>query len=397
MSQFPKVILKARKARPFFGRHPWVFHGAIDKVEDRPAPGAVVAVYSFEKEFVAYGLFNERSNIRVRLYSWDKDRPIDAAMIAERIARAVHFRHETLALAAPRGACRLVYSEADDLSGLVVDRYADILTVQLSSLALAQFEPVILRTLEQRLQPRGIMRRTERGIGELEGLETTDMVLAGTVPSEPFVIEDGGIELLVDPRTGQKTGAFLDQRDNRQALCRYTRGRSLLDVFCYTGAFGLTAARHGGATSVLGVDVSGAAIALAQQNAERNGIAAEFMQAEAVPALERLRSEGRRFGVVVCDPPKFARTPGALEKALKGYETINRLALELLEPGGILLTCSCSGHVSAEQFIHVLVSAAQKTGRELQLLEQRGQAPDHPISLFCLETAYLKCVIAHAA
>lgn len=396
MSKAQTVTLKPRKARPFFGRHPWVFQGAIDKVDPGIQPGDLVRVMTHDREFVAYGLYNPESNIRVRLYSWDKDRPVDEAMIVERIERAVRMRREELGFSSPRSACRLVYSESDCLSGLIVDRYADALVVQFTSLAMSKFSDAVVATLQRLCEPSCIFRRTERGIGELEGLDLDDVLLAGSIPADPVVIEENGVELLVDIAAGQKTGAFLDQRDNRAALCRYTAGRSVLDLFCYSGGFSLTALKQGQARQTLGIDVSGPAIALAQRNAKHNGLAAEFRQQEVVPALEDLKREQQKFGVVICDPPKFARTAGAVENAVKGYDHLHRLSLEVLEPGGILMACSCSGHMSADLFMQTLAGAAQKVGREVQILEQRGQAPDHPVSVFCLETNYLKCVIARA-
>lgn len=392
-----RVFLQARKARPFFGRHPWVFQSAIERIEGDPAPGDAVRVLTSEKKFIAHGLFNPNSNIRVRLYSWDPERPFDAAMLAERIERAVAARHVDLGLGDPKGACRLVYSESDGLSGLLVDRYADVLAVQFTSLAMARFEEEVIAILQRRLAPRGIYRRTERGIGELEGLEIEDALLAGHVPEHGVEIVEHGLRYRVDVQTGQKTGAFLDQRDNRLAAARYAKGRDVLDLYCYGAAFGIAAARLGGARSVLAVDVSGPALGLAQTNADLNETTIEFRQSDAAAALEEFAREGRRFGMICCDPPKFARTPGAVANALKGYENANRRALELLEPGGILVTSSCSGHVSREDFLGVLVAASQRAERELHVLEQRGQAPDHPVSGYCLETGYLKCILARAA
>ncbi len=397
MAELATVALQAKKARPFFGRHPWVYQNAIEKIAGNPEPGAQIRVVSFEKEFIAYGLFNPDSTIRVRLYSWDKDRLIDADLIEERIARAVRLRHDVLGLGDPAGGCRLVFSEADGLSGLIVARYADILVVQFTSRALATYQQEIVGILERLLAPRGIMRRTERGIGELENLDLDDAPLAGDVPTAPVVIVEHGVRYLVDVRAGQKTGFFLDQRDNRAALCRYTGGRTVLDLFCYGGGFGIAAAKVGRAKSVVGVDVSGPALRLAQQNADLNDVAMELINDQVITAMQQLLREKRKFGVVVCDPPKFARTAGALEQATKGYEHLNRLALELLEPGGVLLTCSCSGHVSAEQFLKIVVASAQQLGRDLQILEQRGQAPDHPVSAFCLATSYLKCLVGRVA
>lgn len=395
-----KVFIKAKKARPFFGRHPWVFASAIDRVEGSPQPGDAVEVFSHDREFIAHGLFNPHSTIRVRLYSWDQARPIDDAMIAERIARAIDLRQGALGLGDPHGACRLVFSESDGLSGLIVDRYANLLVVQFTSLAMAQHEKAIVATLEERLSPAGIYRRTERGVGELEKLEIDDTLLAGAVPEAPIEIQEGPddarLGFLVDVRAGQKTGAFLDQRDNRRAAARYAAGRDVLDLFCFGGGFALAAMKWGKAKSALGLDVSAPAITLAQRNAERNDLPVEFLKEDVTAGLARLKAEGRSFGLIVCDPPKFARTPGAVDNALRGYENLNRAALEILEPGGILVTCSCSGHVDFDQFTEAVVAAAQRLGRDLQFLEVRTQAPDHPVSAFCLETQYLKCLIAHA-
>jgi 23S rRNA (cytosine1962-C5)-methyltransferase len=390
------VVLKPRRAKPLFARHPWIFDGAIASVAGRAEPGACVRVVSHEGQFVAYGLYNPASKIRVRLYSWDPDRPVDAELVRERIDRAIRFRHEQLRLNDPRGACRLVFSESDGLSGVIVDRYAEYLVVQFTSRAVAQFEGAIVEALCRRLAPVGIYRRTERGVGTLEQLALADEPVFGNVPDEPITIVEHGLELAVDLRAGQKTGAYLDQRDNRLALCRYAAGRSLLDAFCHTGAFGLVAAKLGAAGPVTGIDVSGPALALARRNAMQNGVAAEFVQASAIPAMQELLRAGRRFGAVVCDPPKFARSAGAVPRALAGYDHLNQLALRLLEPNGILLSCSCSGQVSSEDFVEVLVGAAHQVGREMQILEQRGQAPDHPVALACRQTDYLKCLILRA-
>lgn len=390
------AYLKARRARPFFGRHPWVFENAVAKVVGNPQPGAAVELRTDGDQFVAHGLYNPHSKIRVRLYSWDPDLPIDDALIAHRIERAVRFRTETLRLNGPRQACRLVYSESDGLSGLTVDRYADVLVVQLTSLALSRFTPVIVETLQRLLNPSCIYQRTEKGIGQLEGLEASDGLLAGIAPDGPVTVEENELEFFAEVQTGQKTGLYLDQRDNRLAFCRYTQHRTVLDVFCHSGAFALLAMKKGGAQSALGIDVSQSAIDLAGRTAAHNGVAAEFRQGEAAPTLKQLHRDKARFGVVVCDPPKFARSAGSIDRALRAYEQVNTLALNVLEPEGILVTCSCSGLVSMEQFLAVLTTVSQATGRELQILETRGQAPDHPVSMYCRETEYLKCVIARA-
>jgi 23S rRNA (cytosine1962-C5)-methyltransferase len=388
-----QVVLKPRKARPFYSRHPWVLDSAIDRVEGAPADGDVVELLSDKGKFIARGVYNSRSRIRVRLYTWDVAEMLDEAFWQRRLAAAVGFR-EQLGYGDPREAARLVFSEGDGLSGLVVDRYADFLAVQVTALAMAVRLPQIAALLVELTRPQGIMIRTERGISRAEGIELRDGPYWGKTPDGPLVIVDNGLQYEVDLAEGQKTGFYLDQRENRAAAARYFRARSVLDMFCYSGGFSLAAAALGGAREVLGIDTSQRAVALAQANARRNEIAnVHFQCGDAFPTLELLVRSGRRFGGVVLDPPKFARSRRALDEALRAYHWLNRLGVGLLEPGGILVTCSCSGHVSREDFIYMLAGVSQQTGRAIQVLEQRGASPDHPISAACLESEYLKCFI----
>jgi len=389
----PQVILKPRKARPFYGRHPWVLDSAVDRVEGSPADGDVVDLLSDKGKFIARGIYNSRSRIRVRLYTWNAAEALDEAFWRQRLESAVRFREE-LDLGDPRGAARLVFSEGDGLSGLVVDRYADYLAVQVTALAMAARLPQIVPMLVELTHPQGIMIRTERGVSRTEGIELRDGPYWGRPPDGPLVIVDGGLQYEVDLAEGQKTGFYLDQRDNRAAAARYFRDRRVLDMFCYSGGFSLAASAQGGARDVLGVDTSQKAVELAQSNARRNGLAnVQFQCGDGFQTLESLAAAGERFGGVVLDPPKFTRSRGTLADALRAYHWLNRLAVVLLEPGGILVTCSCSGNVSREDFLYMLVGAAQQTGRTIQILEQRGAAPDHPVSAACLESEYLKCFI----
>ncbi|MBI3465029.1 MAG: class I SAM-dependent rRNA methyltransferase [Planctomycetes bacterium] len=392
----PRVIVKRGRARPLFARHPWLFAGSIERVEGSPTDGADLAVYSHQGEFIARGLFNSHSQIQVRLYSWDESRPLDQAFWRERLVRAIELRRDVLQLADPAGARRLVYSESDGLSGLVVDQYGPWLVVQLTSLALARRLDLLVSLLVELCQPRGIYLRTERGIREAEGLDLTDRPLWGEVPTAAVAIVENGLEFEVDLVTGQKTGFYLDQRDNRRIVASYARGRRVLDVFCYTGGFSLAAARAG-AVGVLGIDVSSAAIEMAERNAARNQLSNVcFQVGDAFESMHQLAGNGSqpdRFGMVILDPPKFARHARSAEDALRGYRRANLLALKLLEPNGILVTCSCSGHVSAEDFTAMLGAVAEQAGRPLQILAQLGQAPDHPISASCPETTYLKCFV----
>jgi 23S rRNA (cytosine1962-C5)-methyltransferase len=388
-----RVVLLPRRARPFYGRHPWVYPGAIAAVEREPADGGEVDLVSHTGTFVARGLYNGRSKLRVRLYSWTPDTPLDADFFRARLAAALHLRGPILGLDGPGRACRLVFSEADGLSGLTVDRYDQWLVVQFTSLALAQRRELFTDLLTELAHPHGIYLRTERGVGGLEGLELSDGPLRGEVPAEPVLIDDNGQRFLVNLREGQKTGFYLDQRDNRLAVARLAGGRRVLDVFCYTGGFGLHAAA--GAREVVGIDASAPALALARANAELNGHHnLSFLEGDAFARLDELVAAGERFGLVVLDPPKFARARHAVEEALRGYRRLITQALRVLEPDGILVLCCCSGLIDAAQLEALLALLAVEQRRPIQILERRGQAPDHPVAVTCPESSYLKCLIA---
>jgi 23S rRNA (cytosine1962-C5)-methyltransferase len=277
---------------------------------------------------------------------------------------------------------------------MIVDQYADWLAVQFTSLAMAQRREMFAELLVELLKPRGIVLRTERGIGKLEGLELHDSLLWGEEPAGPATIEENGLKFCVNIREGQKTGYYLDQRDNRQAVARYAAGRRVLDGFCYAGGFGLQAAKAGAAT-VLGLDGSEAAIALARENAALNGLeGVEFRRADVFEELEQLQKAGRQFDLIVLDPPKFARARHAVPEALRGYRRLQTLAVKMLAPDGILVMCCCSGLITFDMLHELLAQIAAGERRDIQILERRGAAPDHPVSVSCLETGYLKCLIA---
>jgi len=370
-----------------------VYAGAISVVEGEPADGDVVDLYSHTGNFVARGLYNSRSKIRVRLYSWSQDTPLDRDFFAQRLDAAWRLRSQILGLDGPGRACRLVFSEGDGLSGLTVDRYDRWLIVQFTSLGLAQRKEMLAELMVEVMHPEGIYLRTERGVGQLEGLDLQDGLLWGQVPTEPVIIEEAGARFLVNLREGQKTGFYLDQRDNRRAVAGLARGRRLLDAFCYTGGFGLHAARAG-ASAVLGVDVSEPALALARENAQLNGVQnMSFVRSEVFAYLHKLVEAGERFGMVVLDPPKFARSRNALEEALRGYRRLQTLALRLLESDGILVTCCCSGLITMDMLQDLLAQLAAEERRGIQILQRGGQAPDHPLAAVCPESNYLKCLI----
>jgi 23S rRNA (cytosine1962-C5)-methyltransferase len=389
---FGPVILKPRRARPFFARHPWVFDSSIDRVIGEPRAGDQVDVVTNDGQRIATGLYNPTSSIRVRLYRWD-DGPLDGAFWSKTLAAAGRLRSEILDLGKNSSAYRLIFSEGDGLSGLTVDRYDRWLVAQFTSLALYTHRDLMLGLLTKLTDAEGIIARTDRGVTPKEGLRAGQESTVGKVPIEPVTIVENGLHFRVDIQSGQKSGFYLDQRVNRREVASYCHGKRVLDLFCFSGAFSLNAARNG-AVETLGVDSSAPAIELARQNAALNGIEnVEFIVGDVLEVLQRLELEQRRFDVVICDPPKFARQAKDVEHALKGYLRLNMAALEVLKPDGILVTCSCSGLIGRELFTDLLGNVAEQSGRPIQILEQRGQAPDHPVSASCLETEYLKCVI----
>ncbi|MCS6975654.1 MAG: class I SAM-dependent rRNA methyltransferase [Gemmatales bacterium] len=396
-----RVHLHPRRAKPLYARHPWVYPAAIASVEGDPADGDEVDVHAHGGAFVARGLYNSRSRLRVRLYSWEPDQPLDQAFFHNRIAEAIRLRRDVLGWVGPHRACRLIFSEGDGLSGLTVDLYDRWLVVQFTSLALAMRREMFADILSELLNPAGIYLRTERGVGKLEGLEIQDGLLQGEPPSGPILIREPGpmagieVEFLVDVAEGQKTGFYLDQRENRLAVARYAAGRRVLDAFCYSGGFGLACLR-GGAEAVIGVDSSEAAVKLARLNAARNGFSeqqAAYHRADVFEFMQEAVRHRERFGVVVLDPPKFARTKSAVEDALRGYRRLLTLAHLLLAPEGILVLCCCSGLITMEMLEELSGQVAASAKRTVQLLERRGQPPDHPVVISCLESAYLKCLI----
>ncbi|WP_437186444.1 class I SAM-dependent rRNA methyltransferase [Planctomicrobium sp. SH668] len=389
------VTLKPRRALPFFSQHPWVFAGAVANVSGQPDVGSEVIVRSHEGKFIARGLFNPNSNIRVRLYTWNESHALDATFWKDRVREAVNFRLKQFVGTTTEKACRLIFSESDGLSGLTVDRVDDWLVVQWTSAALAQRQEPILAELHELLNPRGVWLRTEKGIKALEGLEIEDGLLAGEAPPSSLQINENGLLLTVDLQAGQKTGFYYDQRENRARMASFVRGGRVLDTFCYSGAFALSAAKLGNASQVVAVDSSASAIELASRNAELNGVAdrIDFHVSDAFDFLEEQVAAGEKYDVIILDPPKLARTRGGLERAAKAYVRLNRLGMEALTPDGILVTCSCSGHVSREEFQQFIARASLDCGRRVQILEERGQAIDHPVLVNCLETSYLKCTI----
>ncbi len=400
----PEVVVRSRRAQPFFGRHPWVFAGAIEDPGAEGAlaglaPGTIVRLVTSDRKFIATGLYNAHSRIRVRLYSWQPDELLNAEFWEGRIEQAIHGRRSLFDLKSGVTGCRLVFSESDRLSGLTVDYYGGFLLVQFTSLALYTHRDAIIAALQKSLNPRGIWLRTEKGMREAEGLEIADGLLCGQEPPRPLFIVEHDVQYGVDVQRGQKTGCYLDQRNNRLAASRYMKGARVLDAFCFSGGFGITGVSHGGAVNVVGVDSSESALQLASANAALNGVAerCRWQKSDVRQALDQMAEQKSQFDVVVLDPPRMARTQGGLERALNGYLKLNLSALRVLRPGGILVTCSCSGLVSRSDFQGMLAETARQSNRDLQVLESHGQPADHPILVTCPETEYLKMFICRVS
>ena len=367
----------------------WVYAGHIDEMAGEPAPGDVVDVCAHSRRFIGRGFFNPQSKIRVRLLTF-RNEPIDERFWAARIASATALRKR---LVSDTNAYRLIHGESDFLPGLIVDRYGDVLVMQTLSSGMERRRDLLAGLLVQATGASSVYLRNDVHSLALEGLPIEQGFLRGASPAR-IEIAEGRARFVVDIEHGQKTGWFCDQRENRLAAASLAEGAAVLEAFCHTGAFGIHAALNG-AQSVLGLDVSRDAIAQARDHAAMNrvGERCEYREGDAFEELRRLERAGGRFDLVILDPPSFARTKLAVPQALAGYKQINLRALRLLKPEGFLVSCSCSHHVSEEQFWSMLQDAAQDAKRQLRLIERRSQARDHPVLAAMPETRYLKCFI----
>ncbi|OGB91901.1 MAG: SAM-dependent methyltransferase [candidate division NC10 bacterium RBG_16_65_8] len=389
---FSIVLAPGRESRLNAG-HPWIYRSEIARTEGEATPGAIAVVRDHRGRFLGQAMANLTSQIAARLLSRVEE-PIDEAFVERRLREAL--ARDGRSVSGP-GACRVVFGEGDRLPGLIVDRYGDLLVIQILTAGMERLRAAILGALGRVLEPRAIYERSDASARKLEGLELRTGFAWGTGETGVW-IREGDLAFFADVAAGQKTGLFLDQRENRQVVKSLARGREVLDCFCYSGGFSVSAGA-GGAASVVGIDISAEALSWAERSAERNGLGAccTFVPANAFDQLRAFGRDGRRFGMVILDPPAFTKGREALAGALRGYNEINLRAMKLLSPGGILVTCSCSYHVDAPTFLDMLRSAAADGRREFRLLELRTQAADHPILLAAKETQYLKCAILEAA
>lgn len=386
-----RVYLNPTKERRVLAGHPWVFASDIDRAEKEVQPGDVVTVVSARGRPLGMAVYNSHSQITLRMLT-RREADIDAAFIRHRVHQAIALRRQLGVL----GACRLINAESDGLPAVIVDQYDDVLSLQVLSLGMARFQQDIIQALVEALQPRGIWERNDVPVRLLEGMDQRTGLLYGEVRDQVDILENG-IKILVDVKQGQKTGYFLDQRENRAALAPFCPGSRVLDVCTHTGSFALHAA-HYGASQVTAVDISETALIQARENARVNIFSnIDFVLANAFDDLRARSDAGERYDLIVLDPPAFAKNKASLKGAIKGYKEINLRALKMLPPGGVLVTCSCSQNMLPDLFRDVIQQAANDARVDIQLLDWRGPARDHPTLPAAPETHYLKCAILRVA
>ena len=381
------VYLRRGREQRVLGGHPWIFRSDIER-EDGAADGLPVRVLTSAGRFLAMAVYNPRSQISLRILS-RRDEPIDGAFIRGRVRRALDYRRRFADL----NSCRLIFAESDGLPAVIADKFGDVIVLQILCLGMERFKGDIVDALAQELSPRGIYERNDVPVRELEGLTQQTGLLFGEVPDR-VEMQENGVRFLVDVKEGQKTGFFLDQKENRAAIAPFVPGMRVLDCFTHTGSFALHAA-HYGAAEVTGVDISEHACACALENARLNGVEdrVRFECANAFDFLRAHQTAGEQYDVVILDPPAFTKTRSAVEGALRGYKEINLRGMKLTRDGGFFVTCSCSQHVTPDLFRGMLLEAQKDAHVQLRQIEWRTQGRDHPILLASPETQYLKCGI----
>lgn len=385
------VILKPGREKSIIRHHPWIFSGSIEKATAISQNGETVDVLSANGQWLCRGAYSPNSQIRVRIWSFDPDEKIIADFFHKRIHQAIETRNY---LFSPQQvtAYRLVNAESDGLPGLVVDRYNDFLVCQFLSAGVEYWKQNITNQLRALLSPAGIYERSDFDVRAKEGLPLISGVLWGREPPDFIEIQEGELQFLVNIKQGHKTGFYLDQRENRRAVAEFARGTRVLNCFAYTGGFGLWAL-YGGAASIVNIESSAPLLELAHKNIELNGFdlsKVENMVGDVFRVLRQFRDNNREFDLIILDPPKFAESSRQIHQASRGYKDINLLAFKLLKPGGILLTCSCSGYISLDLFQKIVADAALDAGRDAQIIRYLSQAADHPIGLNFPEGRYLK-------
>ncbi len=391
------IYLQTGREKSLLRRHPWIFSGAIERIDGAPTSGDTLPVHDSNGQFLAWAAYNAASQISARVWSWHETDAIDADFFRRKIKEAIAAR-SALNLARDSSGMRLIHAESDGLPGLIVDQYADVLVIQIGSAGTEHWRDTIADILQELCSPSCIYERSDSDSRTLEGLALRCGVLRGALPDN-LEVNEHGLFFKVDVAEGQKTGFYLDQRDNRKLTETFSSGRDVLNCFCYTGGFSLYALR-GGAKSVLSLDASAEALRIAGENLTRNGLdaaRAEWQDADVFAALRKLRDQGRSFDLIILDPPKFAPTAAFAEKAARAYKDINLLGFKLLRPGGLLFTYSCSGGISEELFQKIIAGAALDAGVDAQIIHHLHASADHPVLLSFPEGAYLKGLVLRVA
>jgi len=386
-----EVRLKKGKEKAVRQLHPWIFSGAVEQIKGKPQNGEIVEVKDHSGAFLARGFFNDQSRVAVRLLEWNEDVMIDESWWRMRVRRAVSARKDLLA-SAETNTCRLIFSEADFLPGLIVDRYADYLSVQILTSGIEKVKDIIVSELVSLLKVKGVFDRSDASARAHDGMEASFGILYGEQPPEFVEVVENGLKYHINIAEGQKSGFFCDQRENRRIVAGYTQDKKVLDCFSYSGGFTLNALKSG-ASEVVSVDSSALAIETLKQNIELNGFGTKkhvAVQSDVNKYLRILKEEQQKFDVIVLDPPKYAPSRSSLDKASRAYKDLNRMAMGLLNSGGLLATFSCSGAVDISHFKQILAWAALDAGREIQYIYQFCQPEDHPVRSSFPEGEYLK-------
>jgi 23S rRNA (cytosine1962-C5)-methyltransferase len=388
------IILK-KSADSFIKRkHPWIFSGAIDRVESNPSNGETVQIFTSNKTLIGYGSYSPSSQIRVRIWSFNPEEEIDTDFFRSKISLASSLR-ENIIDTSNTNAYRIINAESDGLPGLIVDLYSDFIVCQFLSAAAEFNKEIIVDILDDIFKPIGIYERSDVEVRTKEGLQPAKGLLRGTISNDLIEVQENGYKFLVDIKEGHKTGFYLDQRDNRKLISEFSKGKNVLNCFSYTGGFSIYTLALG-AEKVTQVEASSSAIELSAKNFELNNLNSSLVEninGDVFEVLRKFRDERKTFDLIILDPPKFADSTSQIQKASSGYKDINLLALKLLNPGGILFTFSCSGHISPELFQKIVAGAALDSGREVQTIKYLSQSSDHPVSLNFPEGLYLKGLV----
>lgn len=390
----PQIILKQGREKSVLQRHPWIFSGAIQNVNGNPGSGDTVDVISSSGQWLCYAAFSPISQIRARVWSWVKEDRVDEKFLERRINQSIKLRRD-LELNKKTDAIRLVHGESDGLPGLIMDQYGEIVVIQSLSAGVDKWKKVITNITCKATGAATVYERSDVDVRKLEGLSEESGLLAGQHPAGEITINENNIRCLVDVQKGQKTGFYLDQRDNRLLSGRMAHGRTVLNCFSYSGGFSLHAIA-GGAESVLSIDSSSEAMAMAKRNLELNDLPsnrAEWMEEDVFQALRGLRDRGRSYDMIILDPPKFAPTAAHVAKAARAYKDINLLAFKLLKPGGLLFTFSCSGGINSDLFQKIVAGAALDANVDARIVQWMNQSADHPVLLSFPEGYYLKGLV----